>query len=96
MFLQKKIKSRFFNSLELLNDAAQIAYQAFFFDNTDKSELIVHFKGQGETAVCDEIDLKKFRTGLKNITWTRNTDYCKGVDYGAFFRYPLSPFYVLD
>lgn len=42
-----KIESRYFRSLDLMFDAAQIAYQAFFFDNSvDGAEgrMFAHFK----------------------------------------------------
>lgn len=44
---EDKIESRYYRSLELLFDAAQIAYQAFFFDNsTDDTDfrMFAHFK----------------------------------------------------
>jgi predicted ABC-type ATPase len=41
----EKIKSRYLRSLDLLYDASQLAYQAFFFDNSyDKPNLFAHFK----------------------------------------------------
>jgi predicted ABC-type ATPase len=40
-----KIESRYYRSLKLLFDAAQISYQTFFFDNSkDKPILFTHFK----------------------------------------------------
>ncbi len=40
-----KIESRYYRSLDQLYDAAQIAYQAYFFDNTGKKPvLFAHFK----------------------------------------------------
>jgi predicted ABC-type ATPase len=41
----ERIESRYYRSLELLYEASQIAYQAFFFDNSkEKHELFNHFK----------------------------------------------------
>lgn len=41
----EKIRSRYQRSLELMFDAAQIAYQAFFFDNSgEEPKLFAHFK----------------------------------------------------
>jgi predicted ABC-type ATPase len=55
---EDKIESRYFRSLELLFDAAQIAYQAYFFDNSDDEfNLIAHFKkikGEKRWDVVDE------------------------------------------
>lgn len=40
-----KIESRYYRSLNLLYEAAQIAYQVYFFDNSNKEpELVQHFK----------------------------------------------------
>ncbi len=42
-----KIESRYYRSLDLLFAAAQIAYQAFFFDNSEdgsESKMFAHFK----------------------------------------------------
>jgi predicted ABC-type ATPase len=42
---EDKIESRYYRSLELLYDAAQIAYQAYFFDNSDEEfKSFAHFK----------------------------------------------------
>lgn len=39
------IVSRYYRSLDLLYEAAQLAYQAYFFDNSEgKPRLIAHFK----------------------------------------------------
>lgn len=42
-----KIESRYFRSLELLYEAAQLAYQAYFFDNSEDGsglKMFAHFK----------------------------------------------------
>ncbi|MEL6535554.1 MAG: hypothetical protein AAFQ98_09100 [Bacteroidota bacterium] len=47
----EKIESRYFRSLDLLYDAAQLAYQAYFFDNSDDGgshRLFAHFKVTGD------------------------------------------------
>jgi predicted ABC-type ATPase len=42
-----KIRGRYYRSLDLLHAAAQIAYQAYFFDNSGRQpELIAHFKNE--------------------------------------------------
>jgi predicted ABC-type ATPase len=42
---EDKIESRYYRSLELLFDAAQISYQTFFFDNSGSEfNLFAHFK----------------------------------------------------
>ena len=53
-----KITGRYYRSLELLSDAAAIAYQAFFFDNSRDNEpfrLVAHFKKQGTELAWDKI-----------------------------------------
>ncbi|HWK57217.1 MAG TPA: hypothetical protein VNQ80_07770 [Parapedobacter sp.] len=55
-----KIESRYHRSLSLLADAAEIAYQAYFFDNSldDKPfRLIAHFKVVDGKKVWDEPEL---------------------------------------
>jgi predicted ABC-type ATPase len=39
-----KIKNRYRRSLELLYDASQIAYQAYYFDNSEDLKMFAHFK----------------------------------------------------
>ena len=54
---ENKIESRYHRSLSLLYDAAQIAYQAYFFDNSMDGEpyrLIAHFKVVDGQKVWDE------------------------------------------
>lgn len=44
---EDKIVSRYYRSLNLMHEAAQISYQAFFFDNSDNESpfrLVAHFK----------------------------------------------------
>ncbi|RQP18238.1 MAG: hypothetical protein EAS52_06100 [Parapedobacter sp.] len=62
---ENKIESRYYRSLSLLTDAAEIAYQAYFFDNSldDKPfRLIAHFKVVDGKKVWDE-------TGLHSPQW---------------------------
>lgn len=52
-----KIESRYDRSLSLLADAAEIAYQAYFFDNSldhKPFRLIAHFKVVDGEKVWDE------------------------------------------
>ena len=56
-----KIESRYYRSLDLLFEAAQIAYQAFFFDNSDNGrdfKLFAHFKKNGVKKKWDRINKK--------------------------------------
>lgn len=56
---EDKIESRYYRSLELLFEAAQIAYQAYFFDNSNDGEgfrLFAHFKKAKEKKQWDPID----------------------------------------
>jgi predicted ABC-type ATPase len=53
-----KIESRYHRSLDLLYEAAQIAYQAYFFDNSIEGEelkLFAHFKRNGEQKIWDRL-----------------------------------------
>ena len=54
---EKKIKSRYFNSLENLKSAALLTYRTFVFDNSGaKPNLILEvFKGEEVTFYHDEI-----------------------------------------
>jgi predicted ABC-type ATPase len=52
----EKIKSRYERSLSLLYEAAQLAYQAFFFDNSlEKPNLFAHFKTGKKGKIWDKI-----------------------------------------
>jgi predicted ABC-type ATPase len=54
-----KIDSRYYNSLGLLNEAAQLAYQAYFFDNStdgQESTLFAHFKVVAGKKLWDPIE----------------------------------------
>jgi predicted ABC-type ATPase len=58
----EKIESRYYRSLELLYDAAQLAYQVFFFDNSvegENSVMFAHFKIQRGMKVWDKITKKQ-------------------------------------
>ena len=62
---EKKIKARYTRSLGLLYDAAQLAYQAYFFDNShddSRHEPFAHFKAVKEKKVWDE-ELKALDPG---------------------------------
>ncbi len=44
---EDKIEQRYYRSLDLMFEAAQVAYQAYFFDNSKDGEafrLFAHFK----------------------------------------------------
>jgi len=52
-----KIIKRYHNSLDLLYEAAQIAYQAFFFDNSGSEyNLVAHFRKSDDKKEWDDID----------------------------------------
>ncbi|MBA4298797.1 Predicted ABC-type ATPase [Algoriphagus alkaliphilus] len=56
---EDKIEQRYYRSLELMFDAAQIAYQAYFFDNSKDGEdfrLFAHFKNVRGEKEWDPID----------------------------------------
>ena len=56
-----KIESRYYRSLELLFEASQIAYQAFYFDNSENGQdfkLFAHFKKIGNQKSWDKINKK--------------------------------------
>lgn len=62
----EKIEGRYYRSLELLYDAGELAYQAFFFDNSKENEpfeLVAHFKMQGNKKKWDKV------SKLKQSNW---------------------------
>ena len=74
---ENKIKDRYYRSMELMYEAAQYCYQAYFFDNSvdgSKHSLFAHFKlnkdGQKEWDKLDEagypIWFKKYYSGKVN------------------------------
>lgn len=61
-----KIESRYFRSLDLLYDAAQICYQAFFFDNSvdgADSKMFAHFKKVKGKKYWDKVKLYRGKGG---------------------------------
>lgn len=63
-----KIEERYYRSLKLMYKASELAYQAFFFDNSiqDKPfELIAHFKMQGKKKYWDKIKKNKVSAWFK-------------------------------
>ena len=58
-----KIESRYYRSLDLLFDASQLDYSAYFFDNSGQDfKLFAHFKVAGETKKWDEIAMEEVPT----------------------------------
>ena len=56
----EKIESRYYRSLQLLFDAAQIAYQVFFWDNSvdgKDANMFAHFKKTGAAKKWDKINM---------------------------------------
>ena len=72
---EDKIQSRYYRSLELLYNAAEIAYQAFFFDNSSHEQpfkLVNHFKKNEGKKNWDIISSKSFPAWFKNYYWKKN------------------------
>lgn len=56
-----KIESRYYRSLDLLYNACQLAYQAYFFDNSNegvKFRMFAHFKKTGASKKWDKMTKK--------------------------------------
>ena len=71
---EDKIESRYYKSLNMLYDAAQIAYQCFFFDNSVDYKpftLVNHFKKSGTQKVWDTKNKKKFTSWFKKYYWNK-------------------------
>lgn len=69
---ENKIESRYFRSLQLLYEAAEIAYQCFFFDNSGDNEpfiLVNHFKRSGTNKIWDTQNEKGFTSWFKKYYW---------------------------
>lgn len=67
-----KIESRYYRSLNLLYEAAENAYQCFFFDNSVDDEpfkLINHFKKSGAVKKWDTKNKKGFTNWFKKYYW---------------------------
>ena len=63
-----KIVSRYYRSLDLLYEACQLAYQVFFFDNSEdgqESIMFAHFKKENDVKKWDPIDIKKVPTWFR-------------------------------
>ncbi len=63
-----KIESRYYRSLDLLYDAAQIAYQAFLWDNSidgEDAKLFAHFKKNGDKKKWDKKSKKDIPNWFK-------------------------------
>jgi predicted ABC-type ATPase len=56
-----KIESRYFRSLELMYDAAEICYQSYFFDNSSQTyKLVAHFKNKEAMQILYITELPKW------------------------------------
>ena len=65
---EDKIERRYYRSLGLLREASEIAYQAFFFDNSIENEpykLVGHFKKIGNEKKWDQIEESKISNWFK-------------------------------
>ncbi len=59
---EETIERRYYKSLNLLYKAAQLSYQAYFFDNSDDGSdftLFAHFKVTKNKKAWDKINTKK-------------------------------------
>lgn len=71
---EDKIESRYYRSLELLYEAAEIAYQVFFFDNSgdgDPYKLVNHFKKVDDKKIWDTKNQKDFAVWFKKYYWEK-------------------------
>ncbi|MBX3256691.1 MAG: hypothetical protein KF862_21320 [Chitinophagaceae bacterium] len=71
---ENKIESRYYRSLELLYDAAELAYQCFFFDNSIDLKpyiLINHFKKEGNQKIWDTKSSKHFSQWFIKYYWDK-------------------------
>ena len=71
---EDKIENRYYRSLKLLYDAAEIAYQCFFFDNSVDDEpfkLVNHFKRNGTKKTWDTKNKRKFTVWFKKYYWDK-------------------------
>ena len=58
---EAKIESRYYRSLDLLFEGAQLAYQTYFFDNSEAGKdfkLVAHFKKEKGEKKWDKIKIK--------------------------------------
>ena len=65
---EDKIVSRYYRSLALLSEASQIAYQAFYFDNSEEGvdfKIFAHFKKTGKKMKWDRLDKKDIPNWFK-------------------------------
>lgn len=70
----EKIESRYYRSLKLLFEAAENAYQCFFFDNSVDDtpfKLINHFKKTGAKKKWDTKDKRQFSNWFKKYYWDK-------------------------
>jgi len=65
---EDKIISRYYRSLGLLAEASQIAYQAFYFDNSEEAKafrMVAHFKRTDKKMNWDKMPKKDIPIWLK-------------------------------
>lgn len=71
---EDKVESRYYRSLSLLYDAAEMAYQAFFFDNSSHDQpfkLVNHFKKIEDEKNWDTTRVRHFTNWFKNYYWRK-------------------------
>ncbi|MBK9984026.1 MAG: zeta toxin family protein [Saprospiraceae bacterium] len=71
---EEKIATRYYRSLELLYDAAELAHQCYFFDNSINDEtyrLINHFKMRESEKVWDTKRKSGFTNWFKKYYWDK-------------------------
>jgi predicted ABC-type ATPase len=56
-----KVESRYFKSMDLLHEAAQISYRVYFIDNSahGQANMFAHFKVIDEKKIWDPVDWEK-------------------------------------
>lgn len=75
----QKIEQRYYRALDLLYDAVQLCYQAYFFDNSkdlkegETTNWFGHFKLIGDKKNWDELDPSKVPTWFLNYYSTKVT-----------------------
>ncbi len=69
---ENKIEPRYYRSLELLYEASNFAYQAYFFDNTHTPHLVNHFKVIDGKKKWDTQNSRKFPSWFKKYYWNKD------------------------
>lgn len=69
---EDKIVDRYYRSLNFLFEAAEVAYQSYFFDNSKRApKLVNHFKVIGDEKVWDTRNSRWFPFWFKKYYWSK-------------------------